>query len=582
MDPLDALRTIHRAETPREAFSELCEMLSGVCLRAGAWVRPEGELAPVWPAGATVSRELIATALHLRRPEAYPLGSEFHADSTRHPGAEVLFLPLREGERHRGTCLLIGEEGFSSALGVDPEALVEALYLCDVRSERAAEEAEKRKDLQRRVEQTEALHTLGLAVNRTLHPKEVLQLVARFTRSLLGADYVTVSTAREGRVHTLASVGVRDSNAAGDDYLLARSVVETEKPIVVGAPGAAMQVDHFPFHAAEGMKVGLGIPLSLFGQTFGALVIGYRAEVEITPRDTRFALSLAGHAAVAISNARLHEQVQEHSERLEEAYTELRNLTQAKERFFASINHELRNPIGAVMGYLTLVLDGTAGEIPAGAEKFLRKADRAAHTLLELVNDILDLSKLAAGKMDVSMQECTVEELVEGAVATMQPLADQKAVPLLVDSFDGLPPLHTDAQRVQQILVNLISNAIKFTGEGGVRVAAALHEIATESPGASPGAWLDLRVSDTGPGLSPQNQGVIFEEFEQVKGTKGGTGLGLPISRRLARLLGGDLLVDSEVGKGSTFILRLPGPPVAANRLEPDHMAAATPGADTG
>lgn len=571
MDALEAIRTIHRAEASREAFGELCEMLSGVCLRAGVWVRPDGELSQVWPAGATVSGELIATALHLRRPEAYPLGSEFHTDSTRHPGAEVLFLPLREGDHHRGTCVLIGEEGFSSALGADPEALAEALYLSDLRAERADQETGRLKELQRRVEQTEALHTLGLAVNRTLHAKEVLQLVARFTRSLLGADYVTVSTSRDGRVNTLASVGMRDPDGAPDDYLLARSVVETEKPVVVGTRDAAFQVDHFPFHAAEGMKVGLGIPLSLFGDTFGALVIGYRTEVEITPRDTRFALSLAGHAAVAISNARLHEQVREHSEHLEEAYAELRNMTQAKERFFASINHELRNPIGAVMGYLTLVLDGTAGEIPPGAEKFLTKANRAANTLLELVNDILDLSKLAAGKMDVSMQECTVTDLVEGAVTTMQPLADQKGVPLVVERFEGLPPLHTDAQRVQQILVNLISNAIKFTGEGGVRVAAVPHEVAAESTGASAGAWLDLRVSDTGPGLAPENQGVIFEEFEQVKGTKGGTGLGLPISRRLARLLGGDLLVESEVGAGSTFILRLPAPPTPAARTGSDH-----------
>ena len=566
MRSLDLLRRIHRADKPHDAFVALCEAFPGGALRAGIWARPGGETSEAWPAGASVSAEMLATALHLRLPESYPLGSEFRADGANHPDSDVLFLPLRLDEEHRGTLLLIGERGFANGPDAEWEAVAEGLRLVDARGERAAADADRRKELQRRVEQTEALHTLGLAVNRTLDADEVLPLVARFTRSLLGADYVTVSTARDGQVHTLASVGLRDVEAAGDDYLLARSVVETEKPLLVGGSAAAVQVENFPFHAAEGMKRGLGIPLSLFGQTFGALVIGYRAEVEITPRDTRFALTLAGHAAVAISNARLHEQVQEHSERLEEAYGELRSISQAKERFFASINHELRNPIGAVMGYLTLVLDGTAGEIPPTAVNFLTKANRSAKTLLELVNDILDLSKLAAGKMDVSLVPCSVAELVDGAVTTMQPMADQKGVPLGVSLPGGLPLLHTDAQRVQQILVNLLSNAIKFTGEGGVRLEAVLRDQPGSEPAGEAGCWLDLRVSDTGPGLSPENQSLIFEEFEQVKGTKGGTGLGLPISRRLARLLGGDLLVESEVGEGATFILRLPVSPAVAPR----------------
>jgi signal transduction histidine kinase len=127
-------------------------------------------------------------------------------------------------------------------------------------------------------------------------------------------------------------------------------------------------------------------------------------------------------------------------------------------------------------------------------------------------------------------------------------MADKIGVPLTVELAGNLPLLHTDGQRVQQILVNLLSNAVKFTGKEGVRLEAALCGPSSEVSASTADCWLDVRVSDTGPGLSPENQTLIFEEFEQVSGTTGGTGLGLPISRRFARLLGGDLLVESDLG----------------------------------
>jgi signal transduction histidine kinase len=332
-------------------------------------------------------------------------------------------------------------------------------------------------------------------------------------------------------------------------------VVEAEKPLTVGCAGSTLRVEDFPFHAGEGMKVGLGIPLSLFGDTFGALIVGYRRPYEISPRDIRLGLTLAGHAAVAISNARLHATVGERSRQLQSAYEELDAITRAKERFFADLNHELRNPVGAVLGYVRIVLDGIDGEIPPAAHDRLKKAHRAGERLRDLVNDILDLSKLAAGKMEMDPRPCTVPEIVDGVLNTIQPLADQKGVPVEVELAPDLPPLTTDVGRVQQILVNLASNAMKFTGAGGVRLCA----LPAAEPGTNGGGpAVEFRVVDDGPGISPDDQKRIFEEYEQVKGTKGGTGLGLPISRRLARALGGDLWVESEVGVGSVFVLRVP------------------------
>jgi signal transduction histidine kinase len=398
-----------------------------------------------------------------------------------------------------------------------------------------------------RAEESEALHILGLAANRTLDPDEVLSLVARFTRTLLGAHYVTVSTREGPHVRTMAAVGLRANDPILDDDPFALRVIEAENPLSVGgADGVAR--GEYPFHAREGMLAGLGVPLALFGRTFGALVIGYRRAYQPSAQDTRLALTLAGHAAVAISNARLHRALAERGEELAHAVDELRDTAAAKERFFASMSHELRTPLNGILGYQALVLDGVAGELPPVARSFVEKASNAARNLLRIVDDILDYAKIQAGKVQLTIQPATVRELAEDAAATLQPVADAKPVRLSLQQPPCAAVLNTDAARVRQILVNLLSNAVKFTPAGGDVTLSA----------AEVGSGVEFRVRDTGPGIAPEDQQRIFQEFEQVRGTRGGTGLGLPISRKLARLLGGELAVESRPGKGSTFILRLP------------------------
>ena len=220
--------------------------------------------------------------------------------------------------------------------------------------------------------------------------------------------------------------------------------------------------------------------------------------------------------------------------------------------FVASFNHELRNPIGAVLGYLTLALDAPADTLSEPERGFIEKALRGANTLKDLVNDLLDLSKIAAGKMEVNLRPCMLSEIIAGTMNTIEPLARASGASVQVPATIGLPPLLTDSQRVQQILVNLLSNAVKFTGPEGVRLEFQ------RSAGEGETEWVEVSVIDTGPGISSEDLVKIFEEFEQVAGTKGGTGLGLPISRRLARLIGGDLSVRSAPGRGTAFILRLP------------------------
>lgn len=574
-----AILQIYQSHEPAAAFRGLVDAVSSaVPLRCALFLNAsDGSVRNAWPSDAELTPDLLDTVLHVIRPEVFPLGSEFPFDASRFPDSHMLLLPVHRGDEKVGLCVLIAGAG---SFGEDLQPwlpLASAIAEAEERYRRLAEMESTCDELRRRVEESEALHSLGLAVNRTLNKDEVLNLVARFTRNLLGAHYVTVNTGAEGRIYMVASVGLRKAEGAAEDYHLARSIVEAERPMVVGGPDGALLVESFPFHAGEGMKVGLGIPLTLFGDTFGSLIVGYRSDYRITPHDIRLGLTLAGHAAVAISNARLHENVEQRSRDLEVAYAELNEATQAKERFFASINHELRNPLSAVIGYQTLVLD-TSDDLSEIATRYLKKAHQAANTLRVLVDDLLDLSKIAAGKMELNLRECSLADIVDGALNTIAPAADAKGIPLVVSGVEQVGPIRTDPDRVQQILVNLLSNAVKFTTEGEVRVEVEVYEGETVVPaaaGAGPeseredgATFLDIRVCDAGSGIAAQDLATIFEEFRQVSGTRGGTGLGLPISRRLARLLGGDVSATSEPGSGSTFTLRLSQRPSIVLRAE--------------
>jgi signal transduction histidine kinase len=221
----------------------------------------------------------------------------------------------------------------------------------------------------------------------------------------------------------------------------------------------------------------------------------------------------------------------------------------ARSRFYAAMSHELRTPINAVLGYNDLLLAGVYGELTAQQQTSVERGQRAARHLLHLVNDVLDLSKIEAGKMELVWEPVPVVALVQDLFATLQPLADEHGSELRLEGREAAGiDIVTDPRRVQQILLNLISNALKF-GQGrpvDVRCDATDDEVAIE-------------VADQGVGIPAEALGRIFEEFIQLPNANaGGTGLGLPISQRLARLLGGRLEVESVPGEGSTFRLRLP------------------------
>ncbi|HEX6040942.1 PAS domain-containing sensor histidine kinase [Longimicrobium sp.] len=226
-----------------------------------------------------------------------------------------------------------------------------------------------------------------------------------------------------------------------------------------------------------------------------------------------------------------------------------------RSRFYAAMSHELRTPINAVLGYNQLVLDGIYGGIEPTVVQPLTRVQTAAKHLLELVNDVLDLSKIEAGRIDLEPETTDVSRVLGELMDTVRPVAQEQETELVMTSGGPCEPVVTDPRRLRQIVLNLLSNAIKF-GEGRpVRVGCR----------AAPDGGVEISVADEGRGIAPEDQERIFEEFVQVDAEEQqGTGLGLPISRRLAQILGGSLDLDSEPGRGSTFTLRLPPrlPPV--------------------
>lgn len=238
---------------------------------------------------------------------------------------------------------------------------------------------------------------------------------------------------------------------------------------------------------------------------------------------------------------------------LEDKAEQLRQASELKSRFLSNMSHEFRTPLNSVMALARLLLDRTDGDLTAEQEKQIQLIHKSATQLVDMVNDLLDLAKVEAGKVDILPAPFTADGLLGGLRGVLRPLVAAGPVELVFEDAHHLPPLRTDEGKVAQILRNFISNALKFTERGEVRVSARV---------AGPDGRIAFHVRDTGIGIAPADIPRVFEEFSQIHGPlqrrAKGTGLGLPLSRKLAELLGGEITVESAPGAGSTFILTIP------------------------
>jgi signal transduction histidine kinase len=245
---------------------------------------------------------------------------------------------------------------------------------------------------------------------------------------------------------------------------------------------------------------------------------------------------------------------------IREKNAELERANALKSQFVANMSHELRTPLHAVIGYTKLLRSGAYGQLPATIEAPLQGIDETSTALLRLINDILDVAKIEAGKTELRLASFDVAEVVREVGAMLRPLALGKGLDLAVRADLAVPNLTSDREKVRRVLLNLAGNAIKFTRRG--RVHIELRPVVPGDPENGAGGHVEIAVRDTGIGIAPENLELVFEDFRQIDGSAtrehGGTGLGLAIGRRLARQLGGDIQVESRLGSGSTFTLQLP------------------------
>ena len=410
-------------------------------------------------------------------------------------------------------------------------------------------------ELARSVGELRALGEVSQAVNSTLDLQTVLSTIvakaAQLSNTDAGAIYAFDDEQRE--FHLRATYGMEPDLIEalthrridlGEPNVAA--VMARGEPVQVAdlrEETAASEINRITLQA--GYRARLVAPLQRGdGGIVGMLVVRRKTPGAFAQGIVDLMKTFAAQSVLAIQNARLFHEIADKSRQLETA-------SKHKSQFLANMSHELRTPLNAILGYTELILDGIYGDAPEKMRGVLERVQTNGRHLLGLINDVLDMSKIEAGQVALSLSDYSLAELVQGVYVAVEPLASKKNLALSTKVAAGLPRGRGDERRLAQVLLNLVGNAIKFTDRGEVAIEASLAD-----------GSFKVAVRDSGPGIAPADQAKIFVEFQQVDSTstreKGGTGLGLAISKRIVEMHGGRLSVDSEPGKGSTFTIKLP------------------------